>query len=509
MAEATVTFELGAESVTSVLDINLNVGTSISGNISGILGDAHIVGDLNLTDNVYSEGLLTGIDTFHVQGNGFTWFFQNGGRADLHGKVKGRWGQWGTGPKAADTTGWVVGDRLAVAPTKVGVYVPSELVWSDWSMPRPVNSPDVTLVDGMTAKLEVVNLSQSIVFENLARGFHFHDSAGIQSLSDVKFLNCGTTGVLGNYPVHFHLLGDNSRGSLCERVVVEGGKNHVFVPHGSHGIDFIGCAAVNTVDDAFWWDAPTARTHTANNSKDTSWDHCLVLGLTSSIHGTRIRLSAFRLEAGTGNRAVHCVAAGIDGGTSGNQCNGFHWPESANNNVGGTVWDFHHNSVHNSRAVGFFSWQNDAQFDPTHIHEVLDLVAYNCVMAGVDHGAYVNKYHWRRMVLGPGVGRSIRSHAAPLSIDGDILFEDFVSTAPFEIRKHRVNSSSFVIVRGSVPSVIVAETNESDGNAGRYRFEDTGLVPAEFTFSTVHPQSVYKIIEGGVETHRWQSGAWS
>lgn len=508
MAQASVTFNLGAETVTVVLPIDLPTGgTPLSGDVSGTFGDCFVAGDLNLTGNLFIEGLMTGIDTFHVQGNGFTVFFQNGGRADLHGKIKASWGPWGT-----DTTGWLAGDRLAIAPTKANIYVPSELSWSNWSMARPVNSPNVTLVDGTVAKPEVVNLSQTIVIENLARGFHFHDSAGIQTLSDVKFLNCGTAGVLGNYPAHFHLLGNNSRGSVLTRVVVEGGKNHAFVPHGSHGVDFVGCAAVNTVDDAFWWDLPAQpdpHSHTANNSIDVHWDHCLALGLTGSTSATRVRLSAFMIGAGTGNRLVKSVAAAIDGGTSGTQCNGYHWPEAVNDNIGGTVWDFHHNTVHNSRAFGFFSWQNDGLIQSDHIHEMTDLIAYNCVIAGVDHGAYVNKYHWRRMVLGPAVGRSIRSHASPLSIDGDVLFEDFVSTAPFEIKKHRVNRPSFVIVRGPAPSVIVDEKLEADGNPGRYRFENTGLTPSDFTFVTVDPETVFIVTEGGVEIHRYELGVWS
>jgi hypothetical protein len=475
------------------------------GDVSGVLADARIVGDLNLTGDVFSEGLLTGINTFHVQGNGFTWFFQNGGRADLHGKVKAPWGLWGT-----DATGWIAGDQIAVAPTKDGIYTPAVMAWTgDWAtMIRPVNSPDVTLIDGTIAVPEVANLSQSIVFENLARGWHAHGSAGVFNVSDIKMLNCGTTGVLGNYPIHLHMVGENARGSLFERVVVEGGKNHAFVPHASHGITYKDCVAYKTVDDAFWWDLPEGQTptHTANNSNDTDWDHCLVLGLTGSSPAKRGRLAAFMVGAGSSNRVAFCTAAAIDGGT---QCNGYHWPEAANNNAGGTVWEFHHNTTHNSKASGFFSWQNDGTFHADQIHQNEDLIAYNCVTAAVDHGAYLNKYHWRRVVAGPNVGRSVKSHAAPLDADGDIRFENIISTAPFEIRKHNADRPSFVIVKGLIPSVIVRELDASPGNnPGRYRFEDTGLDPTDFTFISVDPDSVFLIIEAGVEAYRYENGTW-
>jgi SAM-dependent methyltransferase len=41
-----------------------------------------------------------------------------------------------------------------------------------------------------------------------------------------------TEGVLGRYPLHFHMMGDGSRGSIVEGVVVADSGNRAFVPHG-------------------------------------------------------------------------------------------------------------------------------------------------------------------------------------------------------------------------------------------------------------------------------------
>lgn len=462
---------------------------TIEGDYSGTVPAGqhyHITGDVNLTGDLYVEGSITGIDTFHLQGNGFTVFFQNGGQADLHGKVKASWGPWGT-----DTTGWVVGDRLGIAPTAVGKYVPSEVVWSDWSASRPVNSPDVTLVDGSVRKPAVVNLSQSIVFENLARGFHFHDSAGVQSLSDVKFLNCGTTGVLGNYPCHFHLLGDNSRGSLLERVVVEGGKNHAFVPHGSHGIIFQDCVAYKTVNgDVYWWDPPDGDP--LNSSNDIAYLHCLALGMANS----KTRGAAFHLGSGSNNRCIDSVAAGF---TELQFRSGFHWPEMAQ-----SVWEFSGCTAHNIQADGIFTWQNSSNPD----HLIADFTAYNCGKAGVEHGAYQNGYHYDGAVI-TGGPRSVILHALTKN-DLTLRFDNVRSDKPLEVTRHQATFNQPTLIRNcQFPSVMYTEMNNGGVNPSWIKYEDCGLVPAQFTLTGIMPTSIIEVYEAGLLTHRWAAGVWS
>ncbi len=510
MAEVTVAFGLGAETVTVVVPVDLpSGGTPLAGDVSGTFGDCFISGDVNQTGDVFVEGLLTGVDTFHWQGNGFTVFFQNGGQSDLHGKVKGRWGEWGTGsPRSADTTGWLTGDRLAVAATAyrldaagnrlVTDFLPSEKTWAGWSgMTRPVNSPDVPQVDGSVRRPEVLNLSQSIVFENLARGFHFHDSAGIQTLSDVKFLNCGTAGVLGNYPVHFHLLADNSRGTVLTRVVVEGGKNHAFVPHGSHGISFPGCAAYNTTGVAYWWDLST-KTDLTNDSNDINWDDCLSMwSKNSTLPGESGRLAGFWLGSGTGLSCNRSVACCIDG--SGDRA-GFNWPEKA----GRTSWAFHDCLAHNVKGNGIFVWQNADDFE----NEVDNFTAYRCG-AGISHGAYINRYQYRGAVLtGNGIGfiqAAKSTNAGPLNV------EDVLSDGPLVVGHH--NAAIMLPTffrRDTFPQVIYKEPSNGSYN----RYEDCGLTPSDFVLTgaaplRIAPTSIIEVWEAGVLEHRWASGVWS
>lgn len=507
MAEATVRFDYGAESVTVVLPVDLpSGGTPLSGDVSGTFGDCFVAGDLNLTGNLFIEGLMTGIDTFHVQGNGFTIFFQNGGRADLHGKFKAPWGPWGT-----DSTGWVAGNRLAIAPTAyrfdangkrlAADYVPIEGLWTDdWStLIRPAVLPNVILEDDSLAKPEVVNLSQSIVFENLARGFHIHDSGGIQLLSDLKFLNCGTVGVLGNYPHHFHMVGENARGSLLERVVVEGGKNHAFVPHGSHGITYKDCAAYNTVNHAYWWDPPLDNNQPSDNdSNDIFYDHCLALKVTGPNNPISARLSGFMLGRGVGNRCVGSVAVGVMGGV---ESSGFHWPETGIGN-----WIFQNCVGHNNKSFGIFAWQNS-----TLLHVIEDFTAYRNGLGGIDHGAYLNFYTYRNITLTDHPNALIDHALSSQHVNfpnGRLIFEDILTNGPLHIAKHNVASSLPVFYRRCTFTAV----SYNEINVDRFSYivhEDSGLTPADFTFTLIQPQSIVEIFEGGVLQHRWASGVWS
>ncbi len=477
----------------------------ISGNYSGTIPTgttAQIVGNVNLTGDLIVEGTLTGIDTFTVAGNGFQILVQNGGVVTLAGKVKKGWTPWG-----GDTTGWVTGDRLGVAPTKVGVYVPTVITWQgSWAATvRPVNSPDVTLVDGSIAKPEVANLTRSIKFINLRR-LHFHEGAGVQSLKHLAVVDSGTTGVLGDYPLHFHLNGEASRGSIVEAVVVEGGKNHAFVPHASYGVSFVDCVAYNTKDDPYWWDRPLDNNHTANNTNDNLYDHCLALGVSASNSQNAIRLTGFLLLAGSDNRCVDSVAAAVSGGT---QSSGFHWPEHSGANVGGAVWQFDDCVSHNNNALGLFNWQNDHLYS----HPFNRFDSYRNGRGGIISGAYRNDSRFRQITStadGPGPvspNRAALWSFAKSEREDAILFEDYLTDGQLVIAH-----APITVIRGDVVARRATWTNvlvQAGTTPISYRFEDCGLLPADFTITSLGAGSVLRILEGGVEIHRWQSGVWS
>lgn len=496
MTAATVEFLLGGDTVTVPLEIDTDDVQTISGNVSGTFGDVHIAGNVNLTGDLIIEGRLTGVDTFTLEGNGFQLLVQHGGQLDLRGVEKTAWCPWG------DTaTGWQLGDFLAVAPTAPNVFVMSAVLWSGAWGTRPAFSPDVTLPDGQVVKPEVANLIRSITLKNLSR-IHFHDDAGVQILKHVAVVDSGVTGVLAKYPLHFHLCGESVRGSLLEGVVVVNGKNHAFVVHGSHGVTLRDCVAHNTTNDAYWWDPPVAippafqKDHTANNSNDIVYDHCLASRVNPVPGDNGFRLAAFVLGAGSGNTLTDSVATCVQG-QSAVDASGFHWPESANQNVGGNQWVFENNTAHNNKVDGIFVWQNDS--NP---HVVDGFVGYRNGGTQIDHGAYDNNYDFVNMVLMGGTQGSFRLHAV-----GNVLLGNVIADTSLRIEKHNADAAVFAIVRNcQFPSVVYAETGLT--HVSKIRYEDCGLTPSLFIMSAALPGSVAEIYEGGILKHRWTGGVW-
>jgi hypothetical protein len=341
----------------------------------------------------------------------------------------------------------------------------------------------------MTA--EVANLTRSVVIRNAARlMMHGADRPVKHLIRHIGFVDCGVADKLGFYPIHFHLNGSNTRGSLVEGVVVEGGRNHAFVPHGSHGITFRDCAAVRTLSDAYWWDPPAGDS--ANNSNDTMYDHCLALGVTAPPSGAgHHRLSGFHLGSGANgsNTARGCAAAGISGGAD---ASGFFWPEKA-----GAVWNFADCIAHNNQAHGIFVWQNTDSY-----HLIDRFIGYGNRTVDIAHGAYRNRYDYRRLTVG-----SVEVKA--VSKDGDTgqRWTDSV-IGRFISGHHNPDQAALqptLIERCRIGGVVYAE----EGGASVSRFVDCALTPASFALNQVHRDTVIEIYEGGNLTHRWAAGSWS
>jgi hypothetical protein len=465
----------GATSTTTVPTTTIPGGAvvDVSGSISGLIPAGttwRIVGDANLSGDLTVEGLLTGTDRFTVDGRGFQLLVQNGGRVKLEGKPMTGWIRGGA------ATGWSSGDRVVVTPTSPGTTTPSTGTW-------PTSAP---------AGAEVACLERSINLVNFRR-LMFHMGAGVQVLRWVAVRNGGTAGVLGDYPLHFHENGDTTRGSIVEGVLVEGGKNHAFVPHHSNGITFRDCVAYNTSSHAYWWD-PDHRTD------DTLFDRCLAVGVSApsvldlASNGTG-RLTAFRLGEGTGNRVVNCVASCVNGG---GDSSGFHWPEDANGS--NSIWLFEDNIAHNVKADGIFVWQND-KFP----HVITRFTAYNCGDRGIQHGAYNNRYVYNQVNVDGFRLQALSRSDAPVEINDSTVTEEFL------VSDHSLPAGQPVYVRRSalLGGVRYQEYNDRrPTNDSIVHFEDCGLTKDSFSWTTVNPGSITRIIEGGVVVAEAVGGKW-
>ena len=302
----------------------------VEGNITGdacpctVTGTVELKGEINLQgDLMVTGGTLIARPGVNVNGNGFQIMFMNGGKADFQGTPVFTWS--GNGSNA--------------------------------------------------------NLERDINFRNLRR-IIYTSKAGPSILKYFTVRDSGTA-TPGDFPLHWHLNGDSTRGTIVEGVVVINGANHAFWPHGSNGITFIKIQAHNTTSTAFWWDPPGSNDcGSCNNSHDIVVDGALVDGVHPPDGSRGNRISAFQLGAGSGNVMRDAIALNVSGGSG---CAGFVWPEK---NQG--VWVFE-NAVAESPRIGsrdchgIFVWQNNEDL------HVVDGFSGD----GIDHGAYNNRYLYR------------------------------------------------------------------------------------------------------------------
>jgi hypothetical protein len=200
-----------------------------------------------------------------------------GGRMDLHGAPMNRtWSKLERPAAAGDTVvrlaeivvGWKVGDRVILTAAHPEEYQePKYDKKSNAGTPAKRKSQSgteerqITKIEGQTLSLdrpleyehvaaetgrcEVANLSRNVVIESAdpagdnghRRGhtmYHRHSSG---SISYAEFRHLGKQGVLGRYPIHFHLVRDSMRGSggVVGASIWDSGNRFIAI----HGTDYL------------------------------------------------------------------------------------------------------------------------------------------------------------------------------------------------------------------------------------------------------------------------------
>lgn len=113
-----------------------------------------------------------------------------------------------------------------------------------------------THVGGEEYRVEVANLSRNVVVESAApdgvRGhtMYHRDSAG--SISYAEFRHLGKRGVLGKYPIHYHLVGDTMRGSSVVGVSIWDSHNRWVTIHGTQYLVVRDCIGYQSVGHGFF-----------------------------------------------------------------------------------------------------------------------------------------------------------------------------------------------------------------------------------------------------------------
>jgi hypothetical protein len=411
--------------------------------------DPHSSGRLEAHGNVVIEGTLkmrpsspqfnhvlqfVGVDESAFVGGGHgvldtdtgLWF-TGYGHAMLRGSERLSWTRAATSLAKGSTAvsledvpaGWQAGDVVIITPTGAP-GTPGHFDGYSQGRIASISGTTVTLdvplahahprVNGQWGA-EVMNMTRNVRIEGTPGGrahVMFTHTHRAQHLQNVALRHMGprqpagsfTTGVMGRYPLHFHHNGAGSAGSVVENVVVHQSGHRAFVPHASDGITFTGTIAHDVMDEAYWWDRRSGGLgHHAiwePPSNDISYVRAIASNVRSDPSFRGYRLAGFELGHGNNVSITDSVAVGVQGNHS---ASGFSWPEGVASESGdptiGDHWHFADNVAHNNKVHGIFTWQNTD--DPRHV--IQDSVLYHNGVAGIDHGAYQNRYRYQDLVL--------------------------------------------------------------------------------------------------------------
>jgi hypothetical protein len=190
------------------------------------------------------------------------------------------------------------------------------------------------------------------------------------------------------------------------------------------------------------------------------------------------------LGKGEGNKCIGCVAVGVQGNKS---ASGFTWPEA-----GSGLWEFRDCVAHNNKVNGLFVWQNA----PT-LHVIEDFIAYHCGQAGVEHGAYGNRYHYRRVqLISNRIGivlHALGTHRDP----PPMLWEQITiagSLPSLQTRKHNLPANRPVVMRDSqFPEGIVIDNSEGNSDPSIIDFVRCDLEPEDIDIAKAHAQAIIRV----------------
>ncbi len=108
---------------------------------------------------------------------------------------------------------------------------------------------------------EVANLSRNVVIKSAdpggIRGHTVYHAFSRGSISYARFAHLGKEGVLGRYPIHYHLVGDSMRGSSVQGVAVVDSHNRWITVHGTHYLVVRDCIGYRSVGHGFFMEDGT------------------------------------------------------------------------------------------------------------------------------------------------------------------------------------------------------------------------------------------------------------
>jgi hypothetical protein len=364
-----------------------------------------VTGTLNLTGDAHVEGCLSARAGVTINGNGNELMVMadadSMGRLDFDGGDGGP--RWTEADGGSLPTGWTSGMMVLAAPHTPGARNATTVtlgsVLPNLRFPVPTQADRPTELVRTDAGITVNEVSR-IMF--MRPGFDgVGDTAPLvpgcpcpSLLSNVSVVDSGNAtadGGLGHYPIHFHRLGDNVRGTLVEHSLVLRGRNHAYVAHQSHGVTFSDSVAVDPAGAAFWWDVREAGRGTppdaSSASDDVVYNRVGVLGQRKG-NGVESppEVTSLLIGHGVGNVMRDSWVAGTQlQGVANGSC--IHWASPTNSFP--DTWVVERITCHNGTAEnGHFWWYNHTGSARGLPHFVVDNIIVDFGSNAVRVGAY-------------------------------------------------------------------------------------------------------------------------
>jgi hypothetical protein len=218
---------------------------------------------------------------------------------------------------------------------------------------------------------------------------HTIDYATLRYMGPRKASGSTSAFVLGRYGLHFHMSGENNRGTVVTGTVVRDTGSHAYVPHMSNGVTFRRTISLDTLETAYWWDVKANEESNLDNDRtdDIRFEETVAGHIGIDPAGGSLRPAGYTAACGDENAIVGAVAFGLQNGT---QNSGILWPEGANACETSNDWAVGDTIVHNNAGAGLFTWQNT-----TDKHRLINgIAAYRNGGACLDHGAYKNAFDY-------------------------------------------------------------------------------------------------------------------
>ncbi|MEA3207204.1 MAG: hypothetical protein QOE70_261 [Chthoniobacter sp.] len=207
-------------------------------------------------------------------------------RMDFHGAPMNRtWVKLGAEARPGDATvtlaeavtGWRVGDEVIVTGSIHGEHLRTYRPGQKSSVAPQTEERTIARIDGATVTLdrplanehfgsgeyrsEIANLSRNVIVESAdpdgVRGHTIYHQFSRGGISYARFAHLGKEGVLGRYPIHFHLVEDSMRGSGVIGAAIVDSHNRWVTIHGTQFLLVRDCVGYRSVGHGFFMEDGT------------------------------------------------------------------------------------------------------------------------------------------------------------------------------------------------------------------------------------------------------------